>query len=61
MAKDRPYVVNGEVTKWFWQDVDAADTQARERIATEPKCQVCGRPMCLKQQVMHHTCAERRR
>lgn len=57
MAKDRPDVVDGEFTKWFWQDVAAADNQARAKAAEKPGCQRCGRPMWLSQLGAHYTCA----
>jgi hypothetical protein len=56
MSNERPYVVDGEFTKWFHQDVAAADAQARARIAELPKCQLCNRPMCLGQPAAHYTC-----
>lgn len=61
MSKDRPYVVDGALTKWFWLDCDAADSQARDRIADMPKCQLCGAPMCCGQLSTHHVCAEGQR
>lgn len=57
MSKDRPYVVDGEFTKYFYEDVAAADDQARARVAAMPKCQICERPMCCGQLRAHHTCA----
>jgi hypothetical protein len=53
----RPYVVDGVLTKAFFDDVAAADEQARARVGELPKCDRCGRPLCCGQPALHHNCA----
>lgn len=59
--KDRPYVVDGEFTKAFYQDVAAADAAAAREAAKKPKCAICASPMWLEQPDAHHTCTRRMR
>lgn len=56
MANERPMVVDGEFTKFFWQDVAAADAHARAQTAKKPKCAKCGQALCLDQPGAHYSC-----
>lgn len=55
--KDRPDVVDGEFTKWFWQDVAAAEAQARRVAEGLPKCSKCQRPLWCIQPGVHYVCS----
>lgn len=57
MSKERPMVVDGEFTKWFHEDVAAADEKARRKAAEMPACGACTRPMWLSQPGVHYACA----
>lgn len=56
MSKERPYVVNGEFTAAFHQDVAVAEANAAREAAKKPRCQVCGTAMWLGQPDVHHSC-----
>lgn len=57
VSEKRPMVLDGEFTKWFWEDVAAMDRAAQSKADGKPKCRVCDRPMWLDQPKAHYICS----